>query len=175
MPGLEIAVVPNPELPDGARRNVLDLCSRAYEEDFEPYFNLLSTATHLLGTVDGRLVGHVAWVERELRSPPIGPMRTAYVEAVATLPEYQGRGFASQLLARIPALVTGFDLAALSPSSEGFYARVGWETWQGPLSYRDHTGIELATPDEVVMIHRLPLTPVTLDLKAPLSTDWRPL
>lgn len=174
MMALEIAVVPGVELPDAVRRSVLDLCSRAYEEDFEPYLGLLSMATHLLGTFEGRLVSHAAWIERELRSPPTGPMRTAYVEAVATLPEYQGRGFASTLLARIPGLVTGFALAALAPSDEAFYARLGWVRWRGPLSYREPDGTVVATPEEVVMIYRLPLTPATLDPTAPLSTDWRP-
>lgn len=172
---LEIVVLTSAELPDGLRRSVVDLCSRAYEEDFDRYFQLLSTATHLVGSIDGRLVAHAAWVERELRSSPTGPMRTAYVEAVATDPEWQGRGFASTLLSRIPDLVTGFDLAALAPSDEAFYARLGWERWRGPLSFRQPDGAVVATPEEVVMIHRLPLTPPTLDPSAPLSADWRPL
>ena len=171
---LEVAVLTSAELPAELRASLVDLCSRAYEEDFEPYFELLSDATHLVGSVDGRLAAHAAWVERELRSPPIGPMRTAYVEAVATLPEWQGRGFASTLLSRIPDLVTGYDLAALAPSSEAFYARLGWERWQGPLSYRQPDETVVSTPEEVVMIYRLPLTPETLDPTAPLSTDWRP-
>ncbi|GAF68279.1 unnamed protein product, partial [marine sediment metagenome] len=35
-------------------------------------------------------------------------------------------------------------------------------------------GTEIPTPGEEVMIHRLPHTPPSLDLHAPLSTDWRP-
>ena len=90
-------------------------------------------------------------------------------------PEWQGRGFASDLLSRIPDLVTAFDLAALAPSREAFYARLGWERWRGPLSYRQPDGTIVTTPEEVVMIYRLPRTPSTLDLAAPLSTGWRPL
>ena len=157
------------------RRAVLDVCSRAYAEDFEPYLRLLSAATHLLGRIDGELVTHAAWVERELHSPPTGTLRTAYVEAVATRPEWQGRGFASSLLSRIPALVADFDLAALAPSREAFYARLGWERWRGPLAYRQPDGTIVATPEEVVMIYRLPRTPSTLDPAGPLSTGWRPL
>jgi len=97
------------------------------------------------------------------------------VEAVTTLPERQGRGYASALLARIPSLVGDFDLAALSPSDAAFYRRLGWEMWEGPLSYAAPSGAEIPTPEEQVMIYRLPRTPATLDLRAGLSTDWRPL
>ena len=171
---LELSLVHSDDMAAPLRRVVLDLCTRAYAEDFEPYLRLLSPAVHLLGRLHGELVTHAAWIERDLHSPPTGPLRTAYVEAVATLPEWQGRGFASALLSRIPALVADFDLAALSPSSEAFYARLGWERWQGPLSYRQPDGTIVATPEEVVMICRLPRTPSTLDPGAPLSTGWRP-
>lgn len=170
---METTVVPGGELSDEMRRSVVDLCSRAYAEDFEPYLRLLSRATHLLGRVDGQLVTHAAWIERELHSRPVGPLRTAYIEAVATLPECQGRGFATAIMSRIPGLVTGFDLAALAPSHEPFYARLGWERWLGPLSYCEPDGRVVDTPEEVVMIYRLPLTPAALDLTAPLSTEWR--
>ena len=96
------------------------------------------------------------------------------MEAVATLPEYQGRGYASVVLANIPALVSDFELAALSPSEAGFYRRLGWELWEGPMSYLNACGSEILTPDEAVMIYRLPLTPASLNLRAKLSTDWRP-
>jgi aminoglycoside 2'-N-acetyltransferase I len=170
---LEIAVVPSARIDGGTREELLALCSAAYGEDFAPYLGAIGPAVHILGRLDGELVSHVAWVERILRAEPIGNMRSAYVEAVATLPRFQGRGIASALLRRIPPLVSDFILAALSPSDEAFYARLGWERWRGPLAYRTPDGQDVATPEEVVMIHRLPLTPATLDLAAPLSTDWR--
>lgn len=174
-PGLQIAVVPSAAVLGALYDELLALCSRAYDEDFAAYLEMISPATHLLARLDGALVSHAAWVERELRVEHLGPLRTAYVEAVATLPERQGRGYASALLARIPALVGDFDLAALSPSDAGFYRRLGWEMWQGPLSYVAPSGAEIPTPEEQVMIYRLPRTPATLDLRAKLSTDWRPL
>ena len=173
-PPLDVVVVRTSDMTTTLWRHLVDLCSRAYEEDFEPYLRTVTPATHVIGMIDGRPVTHLAWIERELRSPPTGSMRTAYIEAVATLPERQRRGYASDLLARVPGLVAGYALAALSPSYEPFYSRLGWEPWRGPLSYRDPAGTQIMTPDEVVMIHRLPLTPPLLDLGAPLSTDWRP-
>lgn len=174
-PGLQVTLVPSAAVHGKLYDELLSLCSRAYEEDFTEYLKLLSPGMHLLARLDGELVSHVAWVERELRVAGLGPLRTAYVEAVATLPERQGRGYASALLERIPSLVADFDLAALSPSDEGFYRRLGWVTWEGPLSYRDPAGAEVSTPEEQIMIHRLPRTPAALDLRAGVSTDWRPL
>jgi aminoglycoside 2'-N-acetyltransferase I len=69
--------------------------------------------------------------------------------------------------------MTNVEIGALSPSAEAFYERLGWETWSGPLVVRTATGTE-DTPDETVMILRLPQTPATLDVTAPLAVDWRP-
>jgi GNAT superfamily N-acetyltransferase len=171
---LQMTVVSSEAVCGELYEELLSLCTRAYEEDFSAYLKLLSPAMHVLARLDGKLVSHAAWVERELRAEPLGSLRTAYVEAVATLPEYQGHGYASVVLAKIPALVSDFALAALSPSEAGFYRRLGWELWEGPLSYLNACGSEILTPDEAVMIYRLPLTPASLNLGAKLSTDWRP-
>lgn len=162
-------------LSSSARNELLDLCSRAYEEDFSAYLRLLDPAVHLFARCDGMLVSHVAWVERPLMARGVGRLRCAYVEAVATAPEHRGRGFATALMARIPSLVGEFDIAALSPSDDRFYRRLGWEMWLGPLSYLEPSGQEVPTPEEQVMIYRLPRTPASLDTHAKLSTTWRPL
>jgi aminoglycoside 2'-N-acetyltransferase I len=67
--------------------------------------------------------------------------------------------------------ILDFDLGGLSPSDPGFYARMGWESWRGPLAIRSAEGL-LATPGEDVMILRLPRTP-PLDLDSSLSAEWR--
>ena len=69
--------------------------------------------------------------------------------------------------------VADFDLAALSASDQGqsLYARLGWQTWSGALFIRTDTGT-IATPDDAVMIFRLPATP-RLDTASPLSAEWR--
>ena len=149
------------------------LCSIAYEEDFTAYLQLLSPATHLLGYSNGELVSHVAWVERELHVGGLGPLRTAYIEAVATLPSHQRCGFATALMQATPPLVREFQLAALAPSDAAFYQRLGWRMWKGALSYIDPTGAQIETPDEQVMIYSLPSTPSNLDVRASLTTKWR--
>lgn len=171
----EIRVVSNAALEADLRTRVLALCSEAYEEDFSAYFELLRGGTHVLAFESGELVSHAAWVERELRvGAERRPLATAYVEAVATATRWQRRGLATVVLRSLPPLLHGFALAALSPSNAAFYTRLGWEMWQGPLFYRE-ADRRIATPDEEVMIHRLPKTPPDLDLRDELETDWRPV
>lgn len=172
---LQLQRIASTDMSIGLREQIRVLCSQAYEEDFTAYLQLLSPATHLLGWLNGELVTHLAWVERELRADGFAPLRAAYIEAVATLPAHQGRGFATALLRATPLLVQDFDLAALAPSDAGFYQRLGWRLWEGPLSYIDPSGAQIETPDEQVMIYSLKSTPSNLDIRAPLSTRWRPI
>ncbi|HEY1011580.1 MAG TPA: GNAT family N-acetyltransferase [Herpetosiphonaceae bacterium] len=167
---LTITLVPGELLAPATRAEVLRLCSAAYEEDFEPYLRY-SGPVHVLGYRGAALVSHAMWVTRWLQAGDGPPLRTAYVEAVATEPGEQGRGYASALLRQLAAAIGDFDLGALSPSDAAFYRRLGWEAWRGPLAIRTDAGL-LPTPEEEVMILRLPRTG-PLDLGAPLSAEWR--
>ena len=69
-------------------------------------------------------------------------------------------------------MVADYELAGLSPATEGLYARLGWRYWRGALSIRTETGL-IPTPDEQIMFLRLPNTP-PLDDTLPLSAEWRP-
>lgn len=170
---LAIEVVPNHALSRKLCHEILSVCSDAYEEDFASCLDLLSDAVHVLARMDGQLVCHAAWVERELRAGNLSqPLRAAYVEAVATPTRLQGRGYGKQIMRAIPPMLADYDIAALSPSEVQFYARCGWELWQGPLAY-EREGDLIATPDEEVMVYRLPRTPGALNLAASLHTDWR--
>ena len=59
------------------------------------------------------------------------PLRAAYVEAVATEPGRERNGYASAAMRVLAGQVWEYELAALSPSDEDFYARLGWESWRG--------------------------------------------
>ena len=64
---------------------------------------------------------------------------------------------------RLAAEINDYEIACLQTDIPGFYARLGWEEWRGPLGGRGDDGL-IPTPDQRgVMIHRLPRTP-TLDL-----------
>jgi hypothetical protein len=62
-----------------------------------------------------------------------GPMKAAYVYGVATLPEYRGRGYSTELLACADTVFkdAGYKAAVLVPASEGlfgFYQKRGYGT-----------------------------------------------
>ena len=85
------------DLDRGARRAVIDVCNAAHETDaFERLFDhfIPSGGRHFLGRLDGRLVSHAVVTTRGVQSPPGPVLRTAFVDAVGTLPAFQrtGRG-----------------------------------------------------------------------------------
>jgi aminoglycoside 2'-N-acetyltransferase I len=161
-----------------ARTEIIDLCESAYREDFSRLFELLPGATHMLGRDQrGVLVSHAAWVTRRLQPAGLPLLRTAYIEAVATAPNRQGQGFATTTLRRVGEILRTeltWELAALSPSEHGFYVRLGWELWRGPLAIRRGGRLEDTPPEEQVMILRLPGTPPSLDTTSVLTAEWRP-
>ena len=164
--------VSGPAMRTETRAALLALCDAAYREPTRSYLEAIGPGEHLLGLEDGVPVSHIMWVTRRLQPAGMRPLRTAYVELVATAPHAQGRGHATRLLEEVPGLVAGYELAALSPATEELYARLGWRYWRGPLSIRTDAGL-IPTPDEQIMFLRLPNTP-PLDDTLPLSAEWRP-
>jgi ribosomal protein S18 acetylase RimI-like enzyme len=85
--------------------------------------------------------------------------RVAYIYAVATQPEYRGRGIASNLLKEALQLVEQsckFDCVALIPSStesKRLYERLGFEDCQKPMLFpaSDYLGTG-SVPHDLAMI-----------------------
>jgi aminoglycoside 2'-N-acetyltransferase I len=169
---LEIRVVPG-DLLAPTREQVFALCERAYRQDLRAISGTFDSPTHVLGIVAGTVVSHALWITRWLAPGPSAPLRTAYVEWVATDPVHQRRGYASAVMRVLMDAIDDFQLAALSPSEMGqsLYARLGWEPWRGPLFIREPAGL-VATPGETVLIRRLARTP-DLSLVDSLSAEWR--
>jgi aminoglycoside 2'-N-acetyltransferase I len=169
---LDLQVIQGARLSVGQRRAVVDLCTLCFEEDMEELLATFRNATHVLGTVERRLVSHALWITRWLQVGTGPLLRTAYVEAVATHPAFRRRGYAAAVMNRLASEIEDYDLAALSPFSVAYYARLGWELWRGPLFIR-RGGRRIRSPeDEDVMILRLPETS-DIDLTRPLSAEWR--
>lgn len=168
---IRLDIVAGRALAPAQRAEMLALCSRAYGIDYGAIYRLFADPVHVMGWADRTLVSHALWVTRWLQCGDGPLMRTAFVEAVASEPALQGRGFASAVMQSLQPALTGYQLGGLCTGSPGFYARLGWEMWRGPLAIRSDDGL-LATPDETVMILRLSDTP-PLDLDAPLSAEWR--
>jgi aminoglycoside 2'-N-acetyltransferase I len=113
-------------------------------------------------------------VEREIHVAG-RPLRTGYVEAVATAPKDEGLGFGSLVMTDVTAYVRErFELGALGTGRHHFYERLGWSGWEGPSSVRTVDGPR-PTPDDdgYIMVLATPTSP-PLDPLAPISCDWRP-
>jgi aminoglycoside 2'-N-acetyltransferase I len=169
---LDIQVKHHQVLSEGEYSEILVLCTQAYQRDFLPFLKSFQNPTHVLGRYLGRLVTHALWVTRWLQVNPSPPMRTAFIEAVATAPDYRNQGFASEIMRRVTREIRDFEIGALSTGSPGFYARLGWQLWRGPLFIRTESGL-MPTPDEHgVMVLILQKTP-KINLDAPLSAECR--
>jgi aminoglycoside 2'-N-acetyltransferase I len=168
---ITLDVVPCDNLGAVERREIIDLCVLAYDEDFASLFELLPGTCHVLVRDGGALISHACWVTRWLQPAGLPLLRTAYVEAVATHPQRQGEGLGSRAMERVAAEIGGYELGALSPALHGFYERLGWEHWRGLTAIRQAEGL-LPTPDEEIMILRTAQTP-PLDLATPISAEWR--
>ena len=129
--------------------------------------------THYLLELGAEIVAHAAVVERVLE---VGgrPLRTGYVEAVATDPRHQRAGLGSRVMAAVNAdIQRDFELGALATGVPGFYERLGWLRWAGPTFVRTDAGLE-RTPDDDggILVLPTPATPA-LDLAASISCEWR--
>lgn len=130
--------------------------------------------THFVLYVGGIILCHASVVERELQVDG-RPLHTGYVEAVATAPDHQRRGYGSTVMRAVNGYIAdNFELGALGTGSQGFYECLGWKIWRGPSFVRRPESDE-RTPDEDGYILVLP-TPSSpgLDLSAPISCEWRP-
>lgn len=170
-------VISKSDLTDGQYAEILVLCAGAYEEDLSAYLEDFDDAVHVLGRVDEQLVTHGLWIPRWLQIGDGPLLKTAYVEAVATEESYRQRGYAAQIMQRIVHEIHDFEIAGLAPFSERYYARLGWETWRGPLLIRQEGKVIPTPPDEdgdeeCLMIYRLPRTP-HIDLDSAISIEWR--
>jgi len=128
---------------------------------------------HFVLEMGGEIVAHASVVERELHADG-RPVRTGYVEAVATSVARQRTGLGTQVMRDVADFIDDhFELGALGTSSHSFYHRLGWDTWRGPSLVRTPAGLQ-ATPDEdgYILVLRTHLSP-PLDLTAPISCDWR--
>ncbi len=169
----------SPELAPGQVHELRDLLEAAFAADehggFEEHdWQHALGGTHFLVQVDGHIVSHAAVVERQLHVAN-QPLRTGYVEAVATLPDRQRQGFGSQVVAAVNEHIrSAYELGALGTGSQPFYERLGWQIWRGP-SHVLTSSAKQATPNEdgYIMVLLTPTSPA-IELTEPISCEWRP-
>ena len=152
-----------------ARALLFDAFEHFTEDDWE----------HCLGGVhaliwDGpQLVGHASVVQRRLLHGGRA-LRAGYVEGVGVRASHRRRGHGATMMSALERVVRGgYDLGALSASqmAADFYARRGWQSWQGPTFSLTPEGVRRteAEDDGVFVLPHL----VALDLTGGLTCDWR--
>lgn len=160
-------------LSEETRNAIIDVCVQAHQqEDFRNLFSYVSSgAWHFLGYRLEELVAHAMVTTRWLQPDGSPLLKTAYIDAVATLPKYQGYGYGSALMRRLAEEIDReYTLACLETDVEPFYARLGWETWRGLLAGRSEQGL-IPTPDQHgIMVLRLSQTP-GMDLNSRLTIE----
>jgi aminoglycoside 2'-N-acetyltransferase I len=174
-----IRVLSTEELEPELLDDLTALCEAAFEESFATAWERVGPGIHVIASEGGRVTAHAMIVDRRLYlgHEPDQALDAGYVEHVATLPELQRRGHGTAVMREIGRLIDEeYALGALSTGSNGFYERLGWETWRGPTFVRmlDGQRVRSADEDGGVMILRTPRTPDDLDLGGPIAVDWRP-
>jgi aminoglycoside 2'-N-acetyltransferase I len=164
------------ELTESERAAVIEVCVAAHEiEDFRRMFShfITSGGRHFLAFSDETLVSHAVVTTRWAQPEGHDALRTGYVDAVSTLPAYEGKGYGSAAMRALAGAIDDYELACLQTDIPGFYERLGWELWRGPLAGRTDDGL-VPTPDQRgVMVLRVPRTP-TLDLDGMLTIEQQP-
>ena len=164
------------DLNSVTRASIIHLCIAAHqEEDFKNLFAYVpSGGWHFLAYRDEQLVSHALVTTRWLQPEGQPVLKTAYVDAVATLPAYQGHGYGSALLRRLASEIEHeYVIACLETERAAFYEQLGWEVWRGPLAGRSEQGV-IPTPEQIgIMILRLSQTPA-LNLDSALTIECQP-
>jgi hypothetical protein len=157
------------------RSAVIALCVDAHGNDaFEQLFTYVPTGgRHVLLHCGPELVSHALVTTRWLQQPGTRMLTTAYVDAVSTHPAHQGRRHGTAVMTRFAESIDDHDIGCLQTDRAGFYERLGWMLWRGPLAGRDEDAL-VPTPDQTgVMVLPTPRTP-PLDLDGLLTIERQP-
>lgn len=155
------------------------MCVRAFDGDFDPQdWEHALGGRHFVAYRDDRPVAHASVVGRILEVDG-SPLRTGYVEAVATEPDLQGRGFGTLVMAEATRWISGsYEFGALGTEAYAFYERLGWERWKGTTLVRDGGTVRRTEEDDdAMMVFRFGLSVAagldgTLLCEARSGDDW---
>jgi aminoglycoside 2'-N-acetyltransferase I len=175
---VHLVVARTEDLDEPTRAEIIEVCIAASgEPDFHNLFRYVpSGGRHVMAYDGGRIVGHAMATTRWLHVGTPGTpthdrrLKTAYIDAVATHPDWHHRGVGSAVMRRLADEIDDHEIGGLETEVRGFYEPLGWELWRGALAgLRDG---ELAlTPDQTgIMVLRLAPTR-DLDLDGPLTIE----
>jgi len=103
-----------------------------------------SSQWQVIGSLEGKVVSSVGIVVRDALVDGL-PVRLGGIGGVATHPEWQKRGLASQLMVRANAymrdeLKVDFGLLGCGEHRKHFYGSLGWQVVKGPLMVDQPSG-----------------------------------
>lgn len=179
MADLKITVQQTAKLNQSTRDAVDHVCMAARPgEMIESLFHFIPPdGLHIMGYVGEEMVSHAVVTTRWVQSGALPFLKCAYVDAVSTLPELQMKGYGSSVMKHLITTIPTYEIAALQTERVSFYARCGWEVWQGPLAGRKENGTLVPTPNvgaDQIMIYRLSATPeLDLDSQLVIKFDGR--
>ena len=170
-----VTTLPTEALTTAQRSSVIEVCVLAHENDeFKNLFTYIPTgARHFLAYRGHELVSHAMVTTRWVQPEGQRAFKTAYVDAVSTLPMYQGRGFGTATMGRLAAEIGDYEVGCLQTDRPAFYERLGWALWRGTLAGRSEDGLVPTPNQRGVMVLRLPWTP-PLDLETQLTIECQP-
>lgn len=167
----------NRELSDELKKEIITLCNSAFPEPFDNLMDFIPPeGIHVIGyTPHRQAVTHALLTERRFTIGGRLPMKAAYIDAVATHPDYQGRGYGSLVMKEIMRIASEIcDIGGLSTFVPQWYGKLGWKEWKGPLSLeKEGEIIPTLDVDGVVMVYIFEGTSPP-DFNDTLTADWRP-
>ncbi len=170
---LTITTARTEALNTATRAAIIHVCRTAFQEDdFLQLFSYIpSGGIHVIAYQKQEVVGHAVATTRWLQPEGLALLRTAYIDAVATLPAYQGQGIGSTVMRHIAAAIPAYELACLQTERMSFYGRIGWEAWRGLLAVRKPLELVPTFDQKGIMILRLARTP-PLNVEGLLTVNY---
>ena len=152
---LKIEIKSDRELTTAERGQTDDCLRQAFWGLIDYHYQWSEADWHVMEYADGILVSYLAIVER-LGAVNEQPVKLGGIGAVATLPEWRGRGLASVAMEKAAdfmddELGVEFGLLLCDQSTLPFYRRLGWELVPGPLVF-DQPGGKVTFPDLTMVL-----------------------
>jgi len=171
---VRIAIARTAELNEPDREAIIQLCTQVFASDgFEQMFLHIVEGRHFLAYMQETLGSHAVVTTSWLQPEGLPVLKTAWVDAVETLPAYQRRGYGSIVMRHLAEHISDYTIAGLKTASHGFYERLGWETWRGALAGRSEDGLVPTREQKGVMVLRLQHTP-PLNFDGALTIECQP-
>lgn len=167
--------VDSADMPAAQLTGIRRLVDAAFGDRFseEDWRHALGGRHFVVRGAEGAVVSHASVVPRQLEVSG-HRLSTGYVEAVATLPAFRGRGFATAVMLAVGEFIqVQFELGALSSGVPGFYEKLGWIRWRGATWCRQGESLT-RTPEEDGGVLVLPTrSSPSMTFEEDIAVEWR--